>query len=66
MQNILVAPDFFFGGVGVQTQHEPKGTPYIYTYYEQIVCLCRLIQSPVLSLLNTVIEYFLQVDKSKK
>ena len=30
------------GGGGLQTLHEPEGTPYIYTYYEHIICLCSL------------------------
>jgi len=34
----------FFGvGVGgLQTPHEPEGTPYIYTYYEHTICLCTI------------------------
>jgi len=42
-------------GGGLQTPHEPEGTPYIYTYYEHIIIVSVL--SPVLSLLNIVIEY---------
>ena len=40
----------------LQTPHEHESTPYIYTYYEHIIYYVS-VQSPVFSLLNTVIEY---------